>query len=172
MKKKPALTAEGRFFQLNPDAILSLVVFGVAVAVTSDNPDTPALDALIIVTSSVVALFVAHVFAHSVAGHGVKNGRLVGFREAFANAIRNAFSMFVWVLPATVPLVIGAFGAITTAKAESFALVLMFGGLFVFGFLVFYVQHSRWYVCVLGSLATGLMGTFVVAIELLARFLH
>ncbi|GAB2814786.1 hypothetical protein GCM10027022_00980 [Alpinimonas psychrophila] len=172
MTKKPAPIIKGRFFQLNPDAVLSLVVFGVAVAVTAENPDTPAVDALIIVVSSIVALFVAHVFAHSVAGHGFKNGRLVGFREAISIAIQNAVSMFMWVLPATVPLVLGAIGIITTAEADRYALLLMFGGLFAFGFLVFYVRHSKWYVCVLGSLATGLMGTLVVAIELIARLLH
>ncbi|MBK5238274.1 MAG: hypothetical protein JJE28_04080 [Actinomycetales bacterium] len=172
MTKKPAPTYEGRFFQLNPDAVLSLVVFGVAVAVTAQNPDTPAVDGLVIVASSIVALFTAHVFAHSVAGHGFKNGRLIGFREAFANAIRNAVSMFIWVLPATVPLILGALGIISAEEADQYALALMFGGLFAFGFLVFYVRHSKWYICVLGSLATGLMGTLVVAIELVARLLH
>jgi hypothetical protein len=170
MSEKPAPKFEGRLFQLNPDAILSLVVFGVAAA--AQDPETPASDSLLIVTFSIIALFVAHVFAQTLAGHGIKGGEVVGVRQAFGIAIRNALSMFIWVLPASVPLVLGAAGLLTADQAGLYALILMFAGLFVFGFLVFYARHSRWYTCLLGSLATGLIGILVVAIELLARFLH
>ena len=170
MMKKPAPRYEGRFFQLNPDAILSLVVFGVAVA--AQSPETSAGKVLFIVVISIVVLFIAHVFAQTMAGHGIKNGTLVGLRPSFGAAIRNAVSMFIWVIPATIPLVLGAFGVLAAGDAGHIALVLMFVGLFVFGFLVFYARHSRWYVCLIGSLATGLIGILVVMIELLVRLVH
>lgn len=170
MTKKPAPAYEGRFFQLNPDAVLSLVVFGVAIA--AQSPGTPADDMLFIVIISIVALFIAHVFAHTMTGHGIKNGEMVSLRQSFGTAIRNAFSMFVWVIPAAIPLVLGAMGVLTADVSSNIALILMFAGLFVFGFLVFYARHSRWYVCLLGSLATGLIGILVVAIELIAHLLH
>jgi len=170
MMEKPAPKYEGRFFLLNPDAILSLVVFGVSIAAQDEG--TSASEMLVIVTIAIFVLFIAHVFAHTMAGHGIKNGEIISLRQSFGTAIRNAVSMFMWVIPAAVPLILGAMGLLTADDASNSALALMFAGLFVFGYLVFYARHSRWYVCVLGSLATGLIGIFVVAIELIARFAH
>jgi hypothetical protein len=170
MMIKPAPIFEGRLFQLNPDAILSLVVFGVSIA--AQDSGTSASEMLVIVTISIFVLFLAHVFAHTMAGHGIKKGETISLRQSFGTAIRNAASMFIWVIPAAVPLVLGAMGLLTEDDASNTALGLMFAGLFVFGYLVFYVRHSRWYVCVLGSLATGFIGIFVVVIELIARFIH
>lgn len=167
---------------VTPEAVYGLVLFAAIVAAISDESDADtggaALDlngttypinqstgVLIFVVLSTLVFWAAHVFAHAVAGHGVRDGRPVPLREATRRAFHNSAGMlYAPILPA-VPLLLGAFGLIPDTVTVDAALWTSVGVLAILGFLAFTAKRANWIIRILGGLGTALLGLFIIGLN-------
>lgn len=159
-----------RLFLVNPDSILGLMIFSVVLAIQEES--TPPLVLALVSMAGVFALWVAHVFAHTVAGHSITKDHRVSLVTSFRHSVADAWPMFAWTAPSVSVLLVAPLVGWTGAEAANISLYVMFGTLFVFGYLVFAYRRRRFAVRVLGGLATALVGSFVVGVELVARYIH
>lgn len=160
----------GRLFLVNPDSILGLMIFSVVLAIQEE--DTPPDVLALVSMAGVFALWVAHVFAHTVAGHSITQDHRVSLATSFRHSVADAWPMFAWTAPSVLVLLVAPLFGWSGPTAANIALGVMFGTLFAFGYLVFAYRGRAWAVRVLGGLATALVGSFVVGVELVARYIH
>ena len=169
---------------VTPEAVYGLVLYAAIVAAASDEAEnavegdgaslvwndttitiSDAAGVLIWVVLSMIVFWGAHVFAHAVAGHGVRNGRPV----SVANATRMAFQrssgmLYAPVLP-TLVLLFGALAVIPDDLAIEAALWVSVGLLGILGFLAFVAKRSSWIISILGGLATAVLGLLIILIN-------
>jgi hypothetical protein len=160
----------GRLFLLNPDSILGLMMFSVVLSVQDDN--VAPFELIIVSLAGVFALWVAHVFAHTIAGHSVTEDQSVSLGHAFRASVHDAMPMFLWPAPSAVVLLIAPLTGVSTTVSVNLSLVVMFATLFLFGYLVFRYRRRSVSTRILGGLATALVGMIVIGVELLVRYLH
>jgi len=170
MIEEPTQHPLGRLFLLNPDSILGLMMFSVVLAV-QDEQSSP-FELVLVSFAGVFALWVAHVFAHTIAGHSVTEDHRVSLWRAFRASVHDAMPMFLWPAPSVVTLLVAPMVGLDTASAVDLAFTLMFATLFLFGFLVFQYRRRSVLTRVLGGLATALAGVLVIGVELVVRYIH
>lgn len=187
-RQRVARAAESRlptFLQrfVTPEAVYGLVLYAAIVGAASDEAEGPDADpatlewndasvvipeasgVLIWVILSMIVFWGAHVFAHSVAGHGVRDGKSVRVKEAVGLAfLHSAGMLYAPILP-TIALLIGALGIIPDAIAIDAALWVSVIVLGVLGFLAFVAKRSTWIISVLGGLATAVLGLLIILIN-------
>lgn len=168
---------------VTPEAVYGLVLFAAIVAAVSDESDDPGASGGNIVIndatypineSTGVAIFVilstlvfwaAHVFAHAVAGHGVRDGRPVPVREATKRAFHHSAGMlYAPILPA-IPLFLGVFGVLPDEVAVESALWASVGVLAILGFLAFTARGANWVIRILGGIGTAVLGLIIIALN-------
>jgi hypothetical protein len=168
---------------VTPEAVYGLVLYAAVVAAASDEAEGPdaepatlvwndasivipeASAVLVWVILSMIVFWGAHVFAHSVAGHGVRDGKPVRVKEAVGLAFHHSAGMLYAPILPTLALLAGAFGIIPDATAIDAALWVSVIVLGVLGFLAFVAKRSSWIISVLGGLATAVLGLLIILIN-------
>lgn len=168
---------------VTPEAVYGLVLYAAVVAAAYDEADDPddasatlvfdqttiaipdALGVLIWVVLSMVVFWGAHVFAHAVAGHGVRHGKPVTVARATREAFHHSAGMLYAPVIPTIALVLGAFGVLPDAVAIDLALWISVGVLGVLGFLAFIAKRSSWIIAILGGIATAILGLLIILIN-------
>lgn len=164
---------------VTPEAVYGLVLFAAIVAAVSDEADEGSAEAtielngattmvsasviiLIWVTMSTIVFWGAHVFAHAVAGHGMRDGEEIKLRRAIGEAFhRSAGMLYAPIIPA-IPLVLGAFGVISDDAAVEITLWTAVAVLAVLGFLAFVARHAHIVIAILGGLGTAVLGLVII----------
>lgn len=123
----------------------------------------------VIVIGTVLVFWVAHVYAGTVAGHGVIEGDETTLGTALRRAIRRSAGFLTSALIPSVVLLIGALRVIPDNIAIWVALWLGVVILGVLGYSAFALRGSSWPVRILGCLSTAALG---VAIILLKALIH
>ena len=170
MSEEPTQHPLGRLFLLNPDSILGLMMFSVVLAVQDEQ--SSSFELVLVSFAGVFALWVAHVFAHTIAGHSVTEDHRISLWKAFRASVHDAMPMFLWPAPSVVTLLVAPIFGVDTASAVDLAFAVMFATLFLFGFLVFQYRRRSVLTRIVGGLATALAGMIVIGVELFVRYIH
>jgi hypothetical protein len=165
------------------DAVYGTILFAALVAVASveDEPDdgvtidlSPgAIDAagsltvLLVAVGSLLAFFVAHVYARTIAGHGVRQGREVRVGESFRRAVRVSSGMLLAAVPSVLLLVLGALGILP--DAADCALLVAIVVLFALGYQALAERRAPIWQRLVSGLVSALLGVVVIAIDVLAH---
>lgn len=168
---------------VTPEAVYGLVLYAAIVAAVSDEADEPSADdptlvindatiqlndsvaILIWVILSTVVFWGAHVFAHAVAGHGVRNGRETSLGEATRLAFHHSAGMlYAPVLP-SMALLLGAFGVVSDEWAIAAALWISTLLLGMLGYLAFAARRAKVYVRILGGFGTAVLGLVIIVLN-------
>jgi hypothetical protein len=169
---------------VTPEAVYGLVLYAAIVAAASDEAEnaaeadgaelywngstitiSDAAGVLVWVVLSMIVFWGAHVFAHAVAGHGVRDGRPVSVAQATSSAFQHSSGMLYAPILPTIALLLGAFGALPDDAAIEASLWISVGVLGVLGFLAFVAKRSSWIICILGGLATAVLGLLIILIN-------
>jgi hypothetical protein len=121
------------------------------------------------VFGTVVVFWAAHVYAGTIAGHGVEEGGDTSLATAFRGALRRSVGFLTSALPPSIVLLLGATKAVDDKVAIWLALWLGVVILAVLGFIVFSLRGDSWPIRILGSLGTAVFG---VAMILLKAVIH
>ncbi|MFB2582544.1 hypothetical protein ACEXQD_14960 [Herbiconiux sp. P15] len=148
---------------VTPESIYGTIIVAALIVLIEDG-DTD-FDMIASVSITVFVFWIAHVFAATVATHGKRNGVEIPLGEALARAVRHAAGLPVSAILPIGMLALGASGLIDDDLAYVLALltsVLILTGL---GVLAFAERGAKWYSCVVGGLATGLLGLAVIMLK-------
>ncbi|WP_345761750.1 hypothetical protein [Diaminobutyricibacter sp. McL0608] len=121
------------------------------------------------VFGTVVVFWAAHVYAGTIAGHGVSE-EVEGdssLLTAFRRALRRSVGFLTSALPPSIVLLLGATQAIDDAVAIWTALWLGVIILGVLGFIVFSLRGDSWLVRILGALGTAVFGVAMIILKAL-----
>ena len=121
------------------------------------------------VVATVIVFWAAHLYAGTVAHHGLDHDRVVGLREAFRGAFRRSLGLLASALPQSFILLLGATKAIPDTLALWTALWAGVLVLAVLGFIAFRRRGASLVMQILGSLMTAAFG---FAMIFLKAFIH
>ena len=142
-----------------PPAIYGLIVYEALIATTSDHADS-TLEVLLVAATSLVVFYLAHVFAEAVASHGADR-----LRTAVGRAFRYSAGMLYAAILPTLVLIVCIFAAVGANDASNYAMLAGTLVLGVLGFLSFRQRRAKVWLCVLGGLATALLGLFIMVLD-------
>ncbi|SDT30235.1 hypothetical protein [Microterricola viridarii] len=117
------------------------------------------------VIGTVVVFWAAHVYAGTVAGHGVLEGDETTLAGAFHRAVGRSLGFLLAALLPCFVLLLGALKAIDDSVAMWTALWLGVVVLGVLGFSAFTVRGSSWPVRIAGALGTAAFGFAMIALK-------
>lgn len=117
------------------------------------------------VIGTVLVFWAAHVYAGTVAGHGVLEGDETTLSGAFHRAVRRSLGFLLAALLPCFVLLLGALRAIDDSVAMWTALWLGVVVLGVLGFSAFTVRGSSWPVRIAGALGTAAFGLAMIALK-------
>jgi hypothetical protein len=183
-RRARAVDAMGRVRDrvVTADAVYGTILFAALVAVASDEEGTEALTidvgeaaidrvesltVLLVAGGSLVAFFLAHVYARTIAGHGVRRGEDVPVGRAFREAVRESAGMLLAAIPSTLLLLLGAIGILP--DAPDWALLVAVVVLFVLGYQALAERGSAVWRRIVGGLVSALLGLVVIAIDIAAH---
>ena len=118
---------------------------------------------------TVLVFWAAHVYAGTVAYHGMDDHRMVGLREAFRRSLRRSLGLLVAALIPSSILLLGSTRAVPDSLALWSALWAGVVVLFVLGFVAFRRRGANLLMQLAGALATAGFG---FAMMLLKAFVH
>lgn len=118
---------------------------------------------------TVIVFWAAHVYAGTVARHGLDHERMIALGEAFRISFRRSLGLLASALIPSFILLLGATRAIPDAYAIWAALWAGVVVLAVLGWIAFSRRGAAWPVRLAGALGTA---TFGLAMILLKAFIH
>lgn len=119
------------------------------------------------VVGTVAVFWAAHVYAGTVAGHGVIEGDDTTLAVAFHRSVRRSIGFLLSALLPCFVLLLGALEAIPDSAAMWTALWLGVVILAVLGYSAFAVRGSSWPVRIAGALGTAAFGFAMIALKAL-----
>ncbi|WP_248305624.1 hypothetical protein [Agromyces sp. H66] len=150
------------------ESVYGIILVSGMIVVSGGHGDT-AWRVFWTVLVTVVVFWAAHVYAGTVARHGLDHERIVGLGEAFRMSVRRSLGLLA---SSTIPLVILLLGA-TRAIPDAYAIwAALWAGvvvLAVLGWIAFARRGSPWPIRLAGSLGTAAFG---VAMIVLKAFVH
>ncbi len=148
---------------VTPEAIYGTILVTALIVLAEDGESDFSLLVVVVATSFV--FWIAHVFAATVARHGKRGDTEIPLGQALADAVRHSSGLLTSAVIPVLFLALGAAGVLSEAVAYDLALVVGVVVLFLLGLLAFAERGSRWYWCLLGGLATALLGVIVIFLK-------
>jgi hypothetical protein len=146
------------------------VIYGTIIvsAVIVAAPDTePDLELILLTLSTIVIVWVAHVFSEIVAGEHAVTNPPTPFGVVLRHAMSHATGLLIAAVLPIVCLLIGSLGEFTQSAAYYASLGVGVLSLGVLGWFVFAHRGNSWPIRLAGAVGTALLGTIVVAINVL-----
>ena len=150
---------------VTPESIYGTIIVAALIVLIEDGETD--FDMIASVAVTVFVFWIAHVFAATVATHGKRNGVEIPLGEALARAVRHAAGLPVSAILPIGMLTLGASGLIDENLAYRLALLTAIVLLTGLGVLAFAERGARWYACIAGGLATGLLGLAVIMLKVI-----
>jgi hypothetical protein len=150
------------------DAVYGLILYSALIGGVSDE-NSPAIEVLVVSASSLLVFWGAHVFARTIAAHGVKDGAEMTLGDASRHAFRESSGMLYAAILPSVPLIVGSFGLLTSDDAVSLSLLIAMIALGVLGYRAFAQRGSRVVTCVFGAIGTAFFGFLVIALKVIVH---
>lgn len=121
------------------------------------------------VVFTVVVFWAAHVYAGTVAHHGLEEGRVTGLREAFQASLRRSLGLLTSALIPSAILLLGATRVIPDNATIWVALWVCVAVLFVLGFVGFTRRGASWPWRIVGALGTAAFGFAMILLKALVH---
>lgn len=137
--------------------------------VVAGGPGSNAFEVFWKVLGTVIVFWAAHVYAGTVARHGLDDERIMGLREAYRASFRRSLGLLASAMIPSLILLLGATRAIPDAYAIWTALWAGVVVLAVLGWIAFARRGSPWPIRLAGSLGTAAFG---VAMIVMKAFIH
>jgi len=137
--------------------------------VVAGAPGSSSFEVFWKVLGTVIVFWAAHVYAGTVARHGLDHERMMGLRDAFRASFRRSLGLLASAMIPSLILLLGATRAIPDAYAIWTALWAGVVVLAVLGWIAFARRGAAWPMRLAGALATA---TFGVAMIVLKAFIH
>jgi hypothetical protein len=119
------------------------------------------------VVGTVIVFWAAHVYAGTVAHHGLDHERMIGLGDAFRLSLKRSLGLLASALIPSFILLLGATQAITDSYAIWTALWAGVVVLAVLGWVAFARRGSPWPIRVAGSLGTAAFGLAMILMKAL-----
>ncbi|WP_460774570.1 hypothetical protein [Microbacterium sp. GXF7504] len=145
------------------------VILVAGMIVVSGAHDSTSWQAFLTVTLTVIVFWAAHVYAGTVAHHGLDGGRVVPLGESFRGAVKRSWGLLGSAIIPCLILLFGALDAIPDTVAIWAALWTGCAVLGVLGFIAFTQRGAPLLTRFIGALATAGFG---VVVTLLKAFIH
>ena len=152
---------------VTPDAIYGLILYAALLGGLSDTEDEPAdsLEVLVVAGISLLVFWGAHVFAGTIAKHGVVDGKEVTLGAATWQSFKHSSGMlYTAVLPSLIML-LGVFKVVATDDAVSLALLAAMIILGVLGYSAFAQRGSHLAVRIFGGIGTAFFGLLLIILN-------
>ena len=107
---------------VTPELIYGTIVSSAVIAVAAD--DDSDLKVFLVTLVTMIVFWAAHVFATTVANHGMREGRVIGIREAFGGALRHSNGLIYATAVPLVFLILGALNVVDEDTAYNIALLV------------------------------------------------
>jgi hypothetical protein len=153
-----------RLAVVTPQSIYGTLL--VSAIIGAAAPDATDRDVLITTIGTVLVFWVAHVFAEAIAHYGTQKAIGLPILVSLKHSLRSAAGLLYAALVPCVFLLLGALGIMDESLAYTISLwipVFLLGAL---GWFAFADRGSVWWVRLLGSIVTGLLGLFVILLKI------
>lgn len=144
-------------------------VYGVVLVsgmiVVSGGYGSTSLQTFFSVIGTVIVFWAVHIYAGTVAGHGVVEGDTTTLAVSFHRSVRRSLGFLFSALPPCFVLLLGALRIVDDSSAKWVALWLGVAILAVLGFSAFTVRRSPWPVRIAGALGTAAFGLAMIALK-------
>lgn len=141
------------------------VILVAGMIVVSNAHDSTAWEGFVTVVVTVLVFWAAHVYAGTVAHHGVEDGRVVGIRESFRRSVRRSWGLLVSsLIPASILLL----GATDRVRDDTAILLALWAGvlvLAVLGYMAFARRGAGWWMRLVGAVATAAFGILMIGLK-------
>jgi hypothetical protein len=117
------------------------------------------------VIATVIVFWAAHLYAGTVAHHGLDHERVVGLREAFRGSFRRSLGLLASALIPSSILLLGATKAVPDSLALWTALWSGVAVLAVLGFIAFRRRGASWPMQIVGALVTAGFGVAMIVLK-------
>ena len=144
-----------------------ILVAGMIVVSGGHGESSWSVFSTVIVT--VLVFWAAHVYAGTVAHHGLEQDRITPLGEAFRIALRRSVGLLASALIPSLILLLGATKVVDDQAANWLALWVCVLVLAVLGFIAFTRRGASWPMRIVGALTTAAFG---VAMILAKAFIH
>ena len=150
------------------DAVYGTILYSALIAGISDDNES-ALEVLLISAFSLLVFWGAHVFAGTVATHGVRDGVQIPLRAAALSALSHSIGMLYAAILPSVALVLGAVNLVSTDDAVTLALLVATVILGILGYQAFAQRRSPVIIRILGGIGTALFGFLMIALNVIVH---
>ena len=144
-------------------------VYGVVLVsgmiVVAGGYDKTSLQTFFSVIGTVIVFWAVHIYAGTVAGHGVVEGDTTTLAAAFHRSVRRSLGFLLSALLPCFVLLLGALQIVDDTWAKWTAMWLGVVILGVLGFSAFTVRRSSWPVRIAGTLGTAAFGLAMIALK-------
>jgi hypothetical protein len=121
------------------------------------------LDTLLLAGVTLIVFWLAHVYAHTIAGHGAAKS----VRAALAHALETSSGMLIAAIPSTVVLLLGVAGLLPDAADWSLVLAVVVLG--VLGWQSFAERGSGVGGRVVGAVVSALLGLALMILKVIVH---
>lgn len=146
-------------------------VYGVVLVsgmiVVAGGYGSTSLQTFFSVVGTVVVFWAVHIYAGTVAGHGVIDGDQTTLTTAFQHSVRRSLGFLLSALLPCAVLLLGALRVVDDSWAIWTALWLGVVILAVLGFSAFTVRGSPWPMRIVGALGTAAFGVAMIALKVI-----
>ncbi len=141
----------------------TVLVSGLVVA--SGTQQASAWTTFSTVAATVVIFWGAHVYAGTVAGHGVAEGDKTTLGTALRQSLRRSVGFLISAVPPLIVLLLGALRIVPDQAALWAALWLGVVILGVLGYSAFALRRSSWPIRIFGCLGTAAFGVVMIVLK-------
>ena len=145
-------------------AVYGVILVSGMIVVSGIN-DSTAWQVFWTVAVTVIVFWLAHVYAGTVAHHGLDHGRLLGIRESFRASLAHSWGLLASALIPSLILLFGATQAVPDDVAIWLALWTGVLVLAVLGYVAFARRGAPWPLRVLGGLTTAAFGLVLMLLK-------
>lgn len=141
----------------------TVLVNGMIVAAGSHGASSWTVFVTVVVT--VIVFWAAHVYAGTIAGHGIDMPRGTSLSVSFHRSLRRSVGFLTSAVPPSIVLLLGALRVVDDTVALWVALWLGVVILGVLGFTVFALRGDSWPVRIIGTITTALFGFAMIILK-------
>lgn len=150
------------------EAVYGIILVAGMTAVSGVHRAT-SLQVFATVLVTVLVFWLAHLYAGTVAGHGLDHDRVVGLRESFRRSFRRSLGLLLSSLIPLLILLMGSARMIPDLVTIWMTLWVCVAVLGVLGYIAFHRRRAPWPIRILGSLTTAAFGLIIIVAK---AFIH
>ncbi|MFE6736494.1 hypothetical protein [Microbacterium sp. NPDC057650] len=143
------------------EAVYGVILVAGMIAVSGAHGAT-SLKVFWTVLVTVIVFWLAHLYAGTVAGHGLDRDRVVSLGESFRVALRRSLGLLLSSLIPLLILLMGSARLISDKLTIWLALWMCVAVLAVLGYIAFRRRGAPWYIRLLGALTTAAFGVVII----------